>query len=69
MKTITCTSFNHVQLLLWKSQHCAHQRWIHTLTNVVIVNPTWIDLFPQFHATQKFITYDATQAKEKGYHV
>jgi hypothetical protein len=42
---------------------------IHTLTNVVIVNPTRTDLFPQFHATQKFVTYDATQAKEKGYHV
>jgi hypothetical protein len=42
---------------------------IHTLINVVIVNPTRAYLFPQFDATQKFITYDATQAKEKGYHV
>jgi hypothetical protein len=42
---------------------------IHTLINVVIVNPTRTYLFPQFHVTQKFIIYDATQAKEKGYHV
>jgi hypothetical protein len=38
---------------------------IHTLTNVVIVNPTRADLFPQFHATKKFVTYDATQSQRK----
>jgi hypothetical protein len=27
MKTITCTSFIHIQLLSWTSQHCVHQRW------------------------------------------
>jgi hypothetical protein len=27
MKTTTCVSFNHVQLLLLMGQHCVHQRW------------------------------------------
>jgi hypothetical protein len=40
---------------------------IHTLTNIVIVNPTQANLFPQFHAIQKFATSDATQAQKKGY--
>jgi hypothetical protein len=26
-RTITCTSFNYIQLLLSTNQHCAHQRW------------------------------------------
>jgi len=26
-KTITCASFNHVQLLLLTNQHCAKQKW------------------------------------------
>jgi len=27
MKSITCISFNHIQLQLLTSQHCAYQRW------------------------------------------
>jgi hypothetical protein len=27
MRITTCTSFNHVQLLLSTNQHCAHQKW------------------------------------------
>jgi len=27
MKTITCVSFNHIQLLSLTNQHCAYQRW------------------------------------------
>jgi hypothetical protein len=27
MKTITCISFNHIQLFLLMSWHCAYQRW------------------------------------------
>jgi hypothetical protein len=42
---------------------------IHTLTNVVIAKPTHANLFSQFHATQKFATFDATKAKENGYRV
>jgi hypothetical protein len=56
------SSCQEVNIVLTKDE-------IHTLTNVVIVNPTRADSFPQFHATQKLVTYDATQAKEKGYHV
>jgi hypothetical protein len=26
-KIITCVSFNHIQLLLSMSRHCAYQRW------------------------------------------
>jgi hypothetical protein len=27
MRTITCTSFNHVQLFSFINPHCVHQRW------------------------------------------
>jgi hypothetical protein len=41
---------------------------IHTLANVIIVNPTWADLLPRSCTTQGFVTLDAIQAKEKSYH-
>jgi hypothetical protein len=41
---------------------------IHTLTNVVIINPTRVDLFPWSYTTPGFTTSNASQAKEKNYH-
>jgi hypothetical protein len=38
---------------------------IHTLINVVIVDQTWVDLFLRSCATQGFVAFDLTQAKEK----
>jgi len=38
---------------------------IHALANVVIVDPTLTNLFPQFCAIQGFATSSATQTKEK----
>jgi hypothetical protein len=35
-----------------------------TLINVVIVDPTQVDLLPQSCTTQRFATSDATQAKK-----
>ncbi len=40
---------------------------IHTLTNVVIADPTQVDLFPRSCATQGFSTLDVAQAKERSY--
>jgi hypothetical protein len=40
---------------------------IHTLVNVVIVNPTRADLLPRSCTTQGLVASDATQAKEKSY--
>ncbi len=40
---------------------------IHTLVDVVIVDPTWIDLFCWSYITWGFVTFEATQAKEKGH--
>jgi hypothetical protein len=40
---------------------------IRTLANVVIVDSTRVDLFPQSYATQGFVALDAIQAKEKSY--
>jgi len=40
---------------------------IHTLVNVVIVDPTWVNLLPQFCAIQGFVAFDVTQVKEKSY--
>jgi hypothetical protein len=41
---------------------------IHTLVDVVIIDPTRMDLFFRSCATQGFATFDATQAKKRGYH-
>jgi hypothetical protein len=40
---------------------------IHTLADIVIVDPTWVDLFPWSYATQGFVNFDVTQAKEMSY--
>jgi hypothetical protein len=41
---------------------------IHTLIDVVIVDPMWVNLFPWSCATQRFVTFDAAQVKEKSYY-
>ncbi len=41
---------------------------IHTLADVVIVDPTRAYLFPQSCAIQGFVVLDATQVKEKKYY-
>ncbi len=41
---------------------------IHTLTNVVIINPTHVNLFFQSCTIQGFTTSNATQVREKSYH-
>jgi hypothetical protein len=38
------------------------------LVNIIIVNPTCVNLLPQFFTTQKFVTSNAAQAKEMSYH-
>jgi hypothetical protein len=38
-----------------------------TLVDIVIINPTRVDLLPQSCATQRFATFDATQAKKQSY--
>jgi hypothetical protein len=39
-----------------------------TLVNVVIIDPTQVDLFPQSCATQRFVISNAIQAKKQSYH-
>jgi len=41
---------------------------IHTLTNIVIINPTHVNLFSQSFTTQGFTTSNATQVREKSFH-
>jgi len=67
-RTTTCTSFNHVQFFSLTNRHCAHKHGIHTLVNIVIVDPTRAILFPQSYATQGFIASNVAQAKERSYH-
>jgi hypothetical protein len=38
-----------------------------TLVNVIIVDPTWMDLLPWYCATQGFAASNVVQAKEKNY--
>ncbi len=40
---------------------------IHILVDIVIVDPTWANLFPQFCATQGFVAFNATQAEKQNY--
>jgi hypothetical protein len=40
---------------------------IRILIDVVIANPTQVDLFFRSYATQGFVTFDAAQAKERNY--
>jgi len=40
---------------------------IRTLADIVIVDPTRANLFPQAYTTQGFVTLDAAQAKERSY--
>jgi hypothetical protein len=37
---------------------------IHTLVDVVIVNPMGVDLFPRSYATQRFVASNVFQAKK-----
>jgi hypothetical protein len=39
-----------------------------TIDEVVIADPTRVDLFLQFCTTQRFATCDAIQIKERSYH-
>jgi hypothetical protein len=41
---------------------------IHTLGNVVMVDPKQKYLFPQSCATQEFVAFDVVQIKKKNYH-
>jgi hypothetical protein len=41
---------------------------IHTLVDVVIIDPTQMDLFPRFYTTIGFDAFDAAQAKERSYY-
>jgi hypothetical protein len=41
---------------------------IHTLVDTVITNPMLVDVPPQPCTTQRFVTSNATQAKERNYH-
>jgi len=64
IKTITCTSFNsscrRINIVFTKDD-------IRTLANVVIINPTWVNLFPWSYATQGFVALDVVQVKERNY--
>jgi hypothetical protein len=65
MKTITCASFNHIQLLSSMNQHCVYNDGICTLSNVVIMDPMWVDLFPRFCVIQGFATLMQFKPREK----
>jgi hypothetical protein len=41
---------------------------IHTLIDVVIVDPTCADLFSRFSTTQKYVVSNEIQTKEKSYY-
>ncbi len=65
LHALSLTTFNsssqQVDIVLTKDGIC-------TLIDIVIANPTRTNLFPWSCATQRFVAFDATQAKEKSYH-
>jgi hypothetical protein len=67
-KTITCVSFNHIQLLLLIVDLVFTKDGIGNLDDVVIADPMWANLLPQPCATQGFVAFDAIQIKERSYH-
>jgi hypothetical protein len=50
------------------NQHSTRQNGIYTLVDVVIIDPTHVDLFRQSCTIQGFDAFDAIQAKERNYH-
>jgi hypothetical protein len=62
LPSITFNSFRWwLNIVLTKDDIC-------TLTNIVIVDPTWVDLLFRSCTTQRFVALDAPQAKEKSYY-
>jgi len=59
--TIFNSFCQRVNVLFTKNNIC-------TLADVVIIDPMRMDLFPRSCATQRFVTFDTTQAKERSYH-
>ncbi len=58
--TIFNSSRQQIDIVLTKDGIC-------TLVNIVIADPIQVDLLPQYCETQGFISFNATQAKEKNY--
>jgi hypothetical protein len=54
------SSYQQIDIMLTKDG-------IHTLLDIVIVDPMQVDLFPQPYTIQRFVASDATQTKEKNY--
>jgi hypothetical protein len=67
MKTTTCTSFNHIQLLSLMNWHCVHQIQHLCLSRHCHCLPNASGFTSPIFATQRFVTFDAVQAKEKSY--
>jgi len=75
MKIITRTSFNHIPFFLSIRnsnvnllKHFVFTKdGIRTLPNLVIVNPTWMNLFCQSCITWGFVASKVAQAKKKRY--
>ncbi len=61
IRTITCTSFNHIQFLSLISRHCVYQKW-HSHPSQCF------HCWPNSYATQRFITFKTTQTKGRSYH-
>jgi len=53
-------SFRQIDIMFIKDD-------IHTLVDVVIIDPMHVDLFFQCCTTPRFIPFDVFQAKEKNY--
>jgi hypothetical protein len=68
MRIITCTSFNHIQLLSPITSHCAYQKWHLHLKQCCHFWPNKNKFTSQSCIIQKFVTSNATQAKEMNYH-
>jgi hypothetical protein len=64
LHVLPSTTFNS---FCWQVDIVLTKDDIHTLADVVIVNPTWIDLLPQSCITQGFANSDVAQAKEMSY--
>jgi hypothetical protein len=61
LSNIFKSSFRRIDIMFTKDDICI-------VVDIVITDPTWVDLLPQFCTTQGFVTFDAARTKKRSYY-
>jgi hypothetical protein len=68
LKQLHALSSNMFNSFNWQVDIVLTKNDIHTLVDIVIINPTRADLLLQSCATQGFDTFDVVQTNDRSYH-